>query len=267
MLILITRKVNENIGSKLVNSSTKSPIITDFKVIKESENYIVVSKPAPLIVHPTDLSGQQTLLGGLQALLSYDLANGARLSIITRLDRETSGLVLVAKNKTIARAFSRAMERKEVYKCYQAIIYGNPDWGEITVNQPIGNLRDIKESKIWLKQAVHQNGRQSETYIKVLKRFGKYTLVEVIPKTGRTHQIRVHLSHIGFPILGDKIYGLDENLYLEFIANGWSENMAKLLVLPRHALHAVGLKLNLGEETLQFSTSLDADLTNFLNDL
>lgn len=250
-----------------MNSPNQLPIITDFKVIKESEDYIVVSKPAPLIVHPTNLSGQQTLLGGLQALLSYDLANGARLSIITRLDRETSGLVLVAKNKTAARAFSRAMERKEVYKCYQAIVYGNPDWDEITVNQPIGNLRDIKESKIWLRQAVHQNGKPSETYIKVLKRFGQYTLVEVIPKTGRMHQIRVHLSHIGFPILGDKIYGLDENLYLEFISNGWLAKMAQSLILPRHALHAVSLRLNLGEEALQFTTSLDTDLTNFLDNL
>ena len=134
-----------------MDSKNKLPAVVDFQVIDESDDYIVVSKPAPLIVHPTDLSGQQTLLGGLKELLCYDLANGARLSIITRLDRETSGLVLVAKNKTAARAFSRAMERKEVHKCYQAILCGNPKWDEVSVDQPIGNLRDITESKIWLK--------------------------------------------------------------------------------------------------------------------
>ena len=209
----------------------------DFEVLAESDDYIAVSKPAPLIVHPTDNKGQATLLCGLQQLLCYELENGAALSIINRLDRETSGVVLVAKNKSTARAFSRAMERREVEKSYMAVLCGNPEWSEVTVDEPIGNQRDYMTSRIWLKQMVHEDGKRSVTTFSKIKDYKGYSLVKVTPLTGRMHQIRVHASHLGFPLLGDKIYGPDENCYLEHIERGWTERLQEVLLFRRHALH------------------------------
>lgn len=240
------------------------PSVNDFELIDDTENYIVVSKPAPLVVHPTDKSGQPSLLCGVQQFLCYEIALGSTLSIITRLDRETSGLVLIAKNKTTARAFSRAMERREVKKSYLAIIEGSPDWDKKIVDAPIGNFRDVAESKIWLKQSVHEKGRESITHFEVVTRFHKYSLVRVVPKTGRMHQIRVHAAFLGHPLIGDKIYGPNQEHYLNHMEYGWTDEMAHELKLPRHALHAESLEVYLDKELLSWEAKLADDLKHFL---
>ena len=238
----------------------------DFDVLDETEDYIVVDKPAHLLVHPSKPGNPPTLLEGLEGLLGYDIANGARLSIINRLDRDTSGIVLVAKHSKAARRFCIAMERRQFCKGYIAIVYGWPGADTFEVDAPLRRKGEVQPSRIWLKQMVHAEGAASLTRFRVRERLeihGKQlALVEAIPETGRMHQIRVHLQHAGHSIIGDKIYGPSEEWYLEFIDHGWSDAMAEALLMKRHALHAA--TLSLPGEDLSWRAPLAADMKKFL---
>ncbi len=237
--------------------------VCDFMVIDESEDWIVVEKAAPLAVHPANGKAEATLLGGLEALLRYEIANGARLSILTRLDRETSGLVLVAKHAAAARHFSRQFERRTVEKEYLAVVHGWPEWEERRVEARIARAGGA----IWLRQAVSPEGRDCVTRFRVERHFsnalGDFAVLRCFPETGRMHQIRVHLEHAGHPLVGDKIYGTDGRAYLEQMADGLSEESVARLILPRHALHACFLAVEWGGERVEWRSELPADLAGF----
>lgn len=239
----------------------------NFRVVAEGADWIVVDKPAGLLTHPTRPDGTPTLWGGLRALLAYELANRGSLSIITRLDRETSGLVLVALTPARARAFGLAMQRGDVGKEYQAIVRGWPEWDTLSIDAPIIRQGEVCESAVWLKRCVHPLGAGAFTEVEVERRFGhdgaEFALVRARPRTGRTHQIRVHLAHAGYPLVGDKIYGSREGAYLEFIETGWTPKLAGELFLPRHALHAGALEFSDGVEWRRVGCDLAADLAQF----
>ena len=239
-----------------------------FRVVAEGADWIAVDKPAGLLTHPTRPDGAPTLWDGLRALLAYELANRGQLSIITRLDRETSGLVLLALTPSRARALSTEMQRGGIEKEYAAIVQGHPEWEEKVVDAPIIRQGEVRDSKIWLKRCVDQRGAEARTELHVQKRFvsgGRpMTLVRAVPLTGRTHQIRVHLAHAGFPVVGDKIYGAREEAYLEFIETGWTAKLTAELVLPRHALHACALAFRDGAERQAVSVGLPADMEDLL---
>ncbi|MCX6851934.1 MAG: RNA pseudouridine synthase, partial [Verrucomicrobia bacterium] len=129
-----------------------------FTVIDETDGYIVVNKPAPLQIHPGDPKGPPTLWHRVCDLLSYEIANGGQVSIINRLDRETSGVVLIAKNHELARLFGMAMQERKIHKTYVALVHGWPEWEELTLDAPILNARDVQAFDIWVKQIVHQQG-------------------------------------------------------------------------------------------------------------
>jgi 23S rRNA pseudouridine1911/1915/1917 synthase len=223
-----------------------------------------------LLIHPKKPDGTVTLWHQLTQLLAFEIANGGQVSVITRLDRETSGLVLVAKTHPTARELHTLAEKGSLTKRYLAIVWGWPDNTEFEVNQPLLRQGTVAPSKIWLKQAVHPSGYPSLTRFRVINRFengqGKFALLECEPLTGRTHQIRVHLAFSGYPIVGDKIYGPDENCYLEFIETGWTPTLAEKLLLDHHALHAASLAFTLGSEDFRFASPLPDDLTAFLTD-
>jgi 23S rRNA pseudouridine1911/1915/1917 synthase len=242
-----------------------------FTVVGESADWIVVDKPAHLLCHPTNPDNPPTLLDGLRGLLAFELANGAALSIITRLDRDTSGLVLVAKNAHTARHFGKAMERGEFRKTYLAIVSGWPENDSWTVDAPILRKGEVAESPIWVKQLVHPAGKPCRTHFDVVERRTRtrpesegpplaFALVRCRPETGRMHQIRVHLAHSGHPVIGDKIYGPDETCYLDFIESGWTEDLEKRLLLDRHALHAHQLEV----DDHAWTSPLPTDLGQFL---
>lgn len=261
--------------SAALRSSVLRAVNTDFTVLDETDDYIVVNKPAPLQIHPGTPDGTPTLWHGLRDLLAFEIANGGQVSIINRLDRETSGTVLVAKNAATARRFGMAMQERRVHKTYLAIVHGWPEWDTLDLDAPILRKGTVTESPIWVKQMVHPAGVPSRTEFRVLERREaaglrqplqdahailpqplqtiaknskppqtlRLSLIEARPVTGRMHQIRVHLAHLGHPILGDKIYGLDERGYLDFIQTGWTPELESRLLFSRQALHSQRLQI------------------------
>ncbi len=200
-----------------------------------------MGKPAGLLVHPTKPGGPRTLWDGLCELLGYELINGGQVSIINRLDRETSGVVVVAKTLPAARLAGAAMEAREVGKSYTAVVFGWPEWEETLVDAPIVRRGEVMPSEVHLERMVHASGASAVTALKVVRRGscgrGRFAVIQATPQTGRTHQIRLHLAHVGFPVLGDKLYARGSHWYLKFIDKGWTPELEEALWLPRHALH------------------------------
>ncbi|MBX9578481.1 MAG: RNA pseudouridine synthase [Chthoniobacterales bacterium] len=236
-----------------------------FQIIDETPDLLVINKPPHLLVHPTKPGGPITLWDQLKDLLAFETINGGQVSLIHRLDRETSGIILVAKHHAAARTYAMALERGAFKKKYQAIVIGWPKEDQGTIDAPLLRKGEVVPTKVWLQRAVHPRGAPAITDFQVEKRWqhpqhGPLSLIRCWPRTGRTHQIRVHLAHLGHPIVGDKIYGPSEEYYLDFIEKGWTPALEEKLWLPRHALHASALEVNLPEKTDRWKAPLPEDL-------
>jgi len=180
------------------------PEVMDLDIAYEDEYVIVVNKPSGMVVHPAPGSMNGTLVNGLMAQIQ-DLSgiNGVlRPGIVHRIDKDTSGLLMVAKNDLAHESLVNQLVEKTVTRRYLALVHGVIPHENGTIDAPIG--RDPKDRK---KMAVVENGKHAVTHFKVLKRFQKYSLIECRLETGRTHQIRVHMRYIGFPLAGDPQYG------------------------------------------------------------
>lgn len=238
----------------------------EFGILGETEEFLAVDKPAGLLVHPTKPGGPRTLWDGLNELLLFERSTGGQVSLINRLDRETSGVVLVAKTAAAARRAGIAMQKGGMAKEYQALVFGWPDWEELEVDAPLLRLGEVAESEVWLKRAVHPSGAEARTRFCVLQRRRRadgepFALVWASPVTGRTHQIRVHLAHAGYPVIGDKLYARGSRHYLDFIEHGWTPAHAEALWLPRQALHCCRMAF---EENV-WESPLPADFVEMLS--
>ena len=242
-------------------------VVVNFRVIDESDDWIVVDKPAPLIVHPANRKPEPTLLGGLEQLLAYEIQNGGSLGIVTRLDRETSGIVLVSKHTAAARELGWIFERRQAKKEYLAIVRSWPEMDNWECAVPIIRAGELMQSDIWVRQMVHPAGRECLTKFRVERRFSinnaNFSQIRCFPETGRMHQIRVHLAASGFPILGDKLYSGDGSEYLEWMETGWTPELRRRLILPRHALHAGALKIPWEGKEMRWEAEMARDMREF----
>jgi 23S rRNA pseudouridine1911/1915/1917 synthase len=205
-------------------------------VLFEDERLLVVSKPAGMLAHPAGLTFTYGLVGIARAARpdhNVDLAH--------RLDRETSGVNVLTKDKKANAFMKRAFFEKAPKKAYRAIVHGCPTWDEQVVDGPIGRAAN---SSIRIRRAVNpSDGLEAQTTVTVIKRLGALCLVEASPQTGRTHQIRVHLEHLGFPILGDKMYGQPDSTFLHYLDHGEDQSIRIATGFPRHALHAARITI------------------------
>ncbi len=179
------------------------------EVIHEDEDIIVINKPKGMVVHPANGNPDGTLVNAVMAICKDSLSGiggEIRPGIVHRLDKDTSGIIIVAKNDKAHINLSEQIKEHKVKKTYIALVRGIVKENEATINMPIG--RSEKDRK---KMAVTKKGKEAITHFKVLERYDKYTLLQVNIETGRTHQIRVHLSQIGYPIVGDEVYSNGKN--------------------------------------------------------
>lgn len=204
-------------------------------VVEETDHLLVVDKPGDLVCHPSKDGPLSSLIGRVRLHLEGSLAEPR---FVNRLDRETSGLVVISKDPATHRLLCRQWERAE--KLYWAVVEGRPDGSSGTIDGPLG--KDAL-SPVAIKQAVREDGRPARTHWKLLDSCQGASLLEVRPETGRTHQIRAHLAWLGYPVVGDKLYGADETLYLELTERGWTDRLRAALPTSRHLLSAVSVRL------------------------
>lgn len=189
--------------------TTIKPENIPIEIVYEDMDIIVVNKPKGMVVHPANGNPDGTLVNAVMAICKDSLSGiggEIRPGIVHRLDKDTSGLLIVAKNNKAHINMSNQIKNREVKKIYIALVRGLVSEDEATINMPIG--RSTKDRK---KMAIRKDGKEAVTHFKVLKRYSKYTLLEIKIDTGRTHQIRVHMSEIGHPVVGDMVYSNGKN--------------------------------------------------------
>ena len=263
------------------------------QVIHEDADLLVVNKPAGLVCHPTKDGEMSSLIGRARL---YLMDRGSRCGpaqasphpfLVNRLDRETSGVVLIAKNPAAAGALGKILESRAVEKEYLAIVHGHVAAGQGTMDAPLG--RDAA-SAVAIKDCVRPDGAPAVTEYFVLRRFSRsvpgnagvqpaggtvpsshphlpFSLLRLLPRTGRKHQLRIHLAHFGHPIVGDKLYGGDEDCYLALVQDRLTVAQRARLIFDHHALHALAIRFVWRDRPVEFSCPPETWFTEFLPEI
>ena len=212
-MVKASYKINDGDNIIIEEESPKDINIKEenipIEVLYEDDDIIIVNKPKGMVVHPANGNPDGTLVNALMSICKDSLSGiGGKIrpGIVHRLDKDTSGVLIVAKNDKAHINMSEQIKNHQVEKTYIALTRGSVKENTATINMPIG--RSTKDRK---KMAISKDGKNAITHFTVIKRFANYTLLEVKIETGRTHQIRVHLSEIGYPIIGDTVYSNGKN--------------------------------------------------------
>ena len=236
-----------------VPTEMPAPVVPEnipLDVIYEDDALLVVNKPAGMVVHPAYGHASGTLVNAVLAHCPQiaDVGGPDRAGVVHRLDKDTSGLILIAKDGVTRATLQRQFKRRQVAKTYLALVEGQMQPREGVVEAPVG--RDKRQRK---KMAVVRSGREARTMYRAIEYFANYTLLEVRPHTGRTHQVRVHLSWLGYPIVGDAVYGRHR----------------QRLLRGRHFLHAARIRFShpATSEEVEFEAPLPPKLADVLNQL
>ena len=233
-----------------------------FEIIYEDAGLLVLNKPAGLVCHPTKGDQYSSLISRAR----LHLGKNSRPHLVNRLDRETSGVTLVAKGDQTALELRKVWEKRAVTKKYLAIVHGHVRDDTGVIDAPLG--KDTL-SEVAIKDRVVDSGAPARTVFRVQRRFtraeGDFSLLEVELLTGRKHQIRIHLAHLGHSIVGDKLYGLDERIYLDFVNYRLTDHQRHQLIVPHHALHAVEVGLNWRGQDWRWLAGAEAWFRDFLD--
>tara|TARA_B100001250_G_C19655616_1_gene724696 strand:+ start:39 stop:974 length:936 start_codon:yes stop_codon:yes gene_type:complete len=227
----------------------------DFEIIKEKKDYLIINKPSNLIMHPGAGCDVGTLANGLIYRFP-ELKNIPRVGIVHRLDKDTSGIVLVARTERFRNYFVNLLQERKVKKNYKAIVVGNI-LGSFEIIDPIGRDKNNR-----IKMSIRPDGKEAHTFVKLEENYQNYSLLDISIKTGRTHQIRVHLSSKRLPIIGDNTYNPSKN-----IAKGTPASLKNIIRdFPRQALHSHQLSFEDPDsnEMLTFKAPIHEDMENLI---
>jgi 23S rRNA pseudouridine1911/1915/1917 synthase len=243
-----------------MNEGADSPLIDPNSfpnwIIYEDEHILVLDKPGWLVCHPSKNGPWSSLVGAAKEYLGVE-----SIHLASRLDRETSGVVLLAKHRGAASRWQKGIEVKVVRRSYLTILEGEMD-GSREISTFLGK---DPMSEVFVKQRVTENSKKSQraesAFIPLEVKKG-YTFALVLTKTGRKHQIRVHAQSIGYPLVGEKLYGRDETYYLRFCEGGWKNEWIEDLGMSRQALH--GRSLGFIADDFYYKADLALDMRDFL---
>lgn len=251
-------------------------------ILYEDEELAVINKPVDMVIHPARGHSSGTLVSALAYHFGNQLSTKrgpARPGIVHRLDRDTTGVILVAKNDVIHGKLAALFEQRQIRKEYFAVVFGSPHLDRDMIDAAIGHHPKVREKmcvvstpKSGGNAPIPSDAKPAQTFYEVIKRYGKFTTLRCLPKTGRTHQIRVHLAYTGYPILCDRLYGgrkiiTREELRGEHPASLNEDFHSGTVVLQRQALHAYKLTFihpATGKE-LEITAPIPEDLQNVLN--
>lgn len=240
-------------------SAGPNPEDIPLHILYEDDQLLAINKPPAMVVHPSRGHWSGTLTSALAFHFDQlSTAGGAhRPGIVHRLDRDTSGVMVVAKNDTCHFALAEQFADRTTQKEYIAITVGAPDRDRDMIDKPIG-IHPYQREKMAIRSG-HETSREAQTFYEVQQRFRGFAVVKMLPKTGRTHQIRVHLAHIGYPVLCDRLYGGRAEIKRGELSGDLTDQE---VVLGRQALHAhrIQLKHPISKELMEFTAPIPEDM-------